>query len=152
MSEYTKDYTQSTGPFKSLRERVSVAYARDGGSVNADGNGAAVDTDGYNSVDLCVVIGTRTNGAYEIFVQESDNGTSGWADIPTARVHGADSDNHLTVENNNREDEGVIMGVLPQKRYVRVRVDETTAGATGFNASMMFLLGHPYNAPTPDAF
>ena len=151
-SSYTANYGQKSGPYKSLRERVSVGYCHDGGAIgaNATRNGLAVDVHGYNSVDVIAFIGTHAAGAATLKVQEASAPAGPWEDIPASRIQGGDDDGRIVVNDNSAEDKTKKLSAFPEKRYVRA-VWTTGAGANAVvNAAI--LLGHPTEAPTPATF
>lgn len=56
-------------------------------------NGTAVDTRGNNNffqqAMVVAVAGTVTDGTHTVKVQDSDDGTTGWADVPASAVQGS---------------------------------------------------------------
>jgi len=92
-------------------------------SAAATINGSAIDRQGFQSCVLMVMAGAASGGptaqTVDAKLQESDNGTSGWADVSGAAV--------TTVSADNSSAE-VDVDLATVKRYVRVVV---TVGFTG---------------------
>lgn len=129
--------------YNSLRAVPSVAPA-----VHMDGtvNGAAVDLnlDEQNfRTAMAVIITGAIDGSHAVTIEESADGTTGWATVSDTRLLGAAP----TVESadaNSVVEVGVL--VSPATPYLRAVV--TTSGATtGGAVGVMFLLGTPGQEP-----
>jgi hypothetical protein len=69
--------------------------------------------------------GAVTDGTHAVTVEESDDGSTGWADVPTYRVQG--SLPSIAAADDFRV-EGLDVGVRPTKQYLRLKV--TSSGVT----------------------
>lgn len=128
--------------YNSLRAQSSLAPT----AVAADGatNGSAVHL-GLNKQNFRVAMvvayaGTVTDGAYAISVEESADGSTGWAAVPAARLQGT-----ATLDATGEVGE---LGVIPDpaKPYLRAVAtasDVTTGGTVG----ALILLGTPGQEP-----
>ena len=116
-------------------------------SANTTVNGTAVDRadptggyDGFNSAMAVVVTGTITDGTHTVTVQDSDDGSTGWAAAAAEYTQGAaviaSTDDNTVLE----------IGYTGSKRYLRLSV--TTAGATtGGTFGGVIVLGDPSREP-----
>lgn len=94
----------------------------------ASANGSAVDTaerGGCDDVLVVVMTGTITDGTHTISVEESADGSTGWAAIPAARIRGT-----APVLDTAAADDNSVQtyGAETSLRYVRVVT--TVGGAT----------------------
>lgn len=108
----------------------------------ASANGSAVDTLGYNDAVVMINAGDIDTASgdetYAFKVQESDDGSTGWADITgaTASVTADNDVKLIAVKNLN----------TGRKRYLRVVA--TLGGTTpSWPGSAMVVLGEPFSAP-----
>lgn len=96
------------------------AYAGTTISTNTDTNGGiTIDTQGYDKVGFAVYAGTRTDGAYQLKIFETDNsdGTTGAAEVPT---------NAYTVQNTMNASNTVgKVEAKTNKRYCRLVITST---------------------------
>lgn len=107
---------------KTLYRRSLSPAAR----TNGTANGAAVDTaekGGADDVLVAVITGTITDGTHAITVEESADGSTGWAAVPAGRIQGSQP----TIAAAN-DDTHFLYGVETSARYLRVVA--TTSGAT----------------------
>lgn len=85
-------------------------------------NGSAVDTKGAQS---CAVVGFLDDAATGSFkVQDSDDGSTGWADVADAKIISADDTNDTAGVASDL----VSLGVIGAKRYLRVVFTHTGSG------------------------
>jgi hypothetical protein len=132
---------------ETLYNSVKVVRALNATAVatNTATNGAAVDLDqtgaDYRIATAVVFLGAWTDGAFAPKVQESADGSTGWTDVPAARVQGGAS---LGAAQAITE-----IGVIPDPgsaRFIRVVVTSTGV-TTGANVAALFLLGSPSSRP-----
>jgi hypothetical protein len=105
--------------------------------VNGTVNGTAVDklvNGGAEGALVLVQTGTITDGSHAVAVEDSDDGSTGWAAVPAAQLQGtaptivaADDDKLFEV------------GVVASKRYLRVSVVTTGATTGGLFAAAIVL-------------
>jgi hypothetical protein len=119
-------------------------------SITANGitNGTAVDLAqvdlNFRVAELIVMTGTLTDGTYTVTVQESANGTTGWTNIPAARLQGT-----LTAITATQDNAVVEIGVNPDPgnaRFIRAVVT-AAAVTTGGTVSALWLLSSGTRAP-----
>lgn len=94
--------------------------------TNGTHDGAAVDraaSGGAEEALVAVLAGTITDGSHAVAVEDSDNGTSGWAVVPAGQIQG-------TVPTVLAADDDRVFefGVSASRRFLRVAI--TTTGAT----------------------
>lgn len=117
----------------STYDRVAVSNSLTIGTrTNGTVNGTAVDTaakGGMKSIGVWVQTGTLTDGVHTFSVQESADGSTGWATIAdpgggqAPRIHGT-----ATVTAAANDDTIFNFGVTTSLRYVRLVC--VTSGAT----------------------
>lgn len=117
-----------------LYSRVKVLSALDVSAIttstttNGTSLGLAESGQNFRSAVFILTLGARTDGTYTLVPQESADGSTGWANVPAARVLGSAA---LTAAN------GVgMVGVIPDPNvtaFLRMNVVSTvvTSGATG---------------------
>lgn len=107
------------------RPSLSPAARATNGAVN----GAAVDMQGtrnwFRVAMMLVVAGTITDGTHTISLQDSDDGATGWVDVPADAREGAFP--ALTTADSNTVRR---VGYLGRRRYVRAVITTTNAPAT----------------------
>lgn len=109
--------------------------------VAANTNGITVDLKGFDSALFVVNTGAiDAAGAFSIKLQESDTGTSGWADVVPADILGGAP---ATLEANA----AYRIGYIGSKRKRYVRAVATKAGGTSIALGVVAILGHPAIAP-----
>lgn len=132
---------------ESIYSKVKVVRALNTATIatntNTDGVAVGLDQSGadYRVATAVVYAGALTDGSYAAVVQESANGTSGWTDVPAARLQGA-----ATVSAANGVAE---VGVIPDPStapFLRIRV-VSTGTTTGGSIGALLLLGSPGNTP-----
>jgi len=89
-------------------------------------NGTAVDLGPARSALLVVVAGTVTDGTHTVSLEESANGSTGWAAVADADLQGTEP--AVTSSTDERLYE---VGYVGSKRYVRPVVTVTGTPATG---------------------
>jgi hypothetical protein len=132
---------------KSIYSSVRAVPALNITAVDENGptNGTAVALDqsgsDYRVASVVAFAGAVTDGTYTFTVQESPNGSTGWTDVPAARLQGA-----AVIDAANEIAE---LGVIPnpaETPFLRVVVsaaDVTTGGSVG----ALFLLGSGARTP-----
>ncbi len=111
-------------------------------AADADNTGNIIDTQGYESGLVILILGTVTTGDIIITkVQESaDSGMSGATDIPAARILGT----AVALDTANTTNQTGFVSTL---RYIQVTY--TTANtAADLVAGSTIILGNPHNATT----
>lgn len=99
-------------------------------STNTNTDGSAVDMADFElGVMFLMAVTAYTDGDYELVIQESADGSTGWTDVAAASLIGA------TVTLSAATAGGAVMGkqgAFSTKRYLRARVTSTsvTTGAT----------------------
>lgn len=135
---------------ETLYSRVKAVSAVPLTAITTNGatNGTAVGLDqngqDFRVASVVVVTGTLTDGSYAVKVQESADGTSGWADVPASRINGPLPTLTLTDDNAVRE-----FGVVTDPGNASfLRVVVTASGVTtGGSVAALFLLGSPSSYP-----
>ena len=117
-------------------------------TTNTTTNGTAVDLDqtgqDFRVATLVAVSGTLTDGTYAFKVQESADGSTGWTDIPAARLQGSNPSIASSEDNVVKE-----VGVVPEPgtaRFLRA-VCTSTSVTTGGTVGAILLLGGASRAP-----
>lgn len=110
--------------------------------TNGTVNGTAVDCVGsgnyFRSAMLVVVGGTVTDGTHTVSLQDSDDGSTGWAAVSSDLVQGS-----LVAATTDSVQRQAYLGA---KRYLRASV--VTAGATtGGTVTAVVLLAQGSGAP-----
>lgn len=128
---------------KSVYDAVKFLASLVPASRTASGNGSAVDTKGFGSAVLTISAGdidlTTGDETYAFSVEESADGSTGWAAISGATAS-------VTADNDVKliRLEGLNMG--SRKRYLRAVL--TAAGTTPIiPCSAVFALARAYNEP-----
>lgn len=97
-------------------------------AANGTVTGTAVDMQGsrnYFRVAMMVVMaGAITDGTHTVTLQDSDDGTTGWVDVPSEGREGS-----FPVFATGQANTVARVGYLGRKRYVRASI--TTSGAPG---------------------
>jgi hypothetical protein len=107
-------------------------------------NGVSVDrlvSGGTGDAVLLVSTGTITDGSHAITVQESADGSTGWANVAAANIQGS-----LPTVVAANDDTMFEVGVRPTLRYVRA-VATSTGSTTGGVFACAFILGGPRTKP-----
>jgi hypothetical protein len=125
-----------------LARRTVSPAVRTNGTVN----GAAVDLGqgsggGTYEASVVIVAGTITDGSHAVAIEDSDDGSTGWAAIPAGQLQG--SPPTVVAANDDTQFE---IGIAQCKRHVRVSI--TTTGATSGGAiAAAVLVGHRRSSP-----
>jgi len=123
--------------YSQTRVRTSLSPAsRTNGTVN----GAAVDRAGFSGAVVVVQTGTITDGSHAITIEDSADGTSGWA-ATAGQLQGS-----LPTVVAANDDTLFEVGVLGGRQFMRV-VQATTGATTGGLLGAVVVLGHPKHAP-----
>jgi hypothetical protein len=94
-------------------------------------SGSVIDTgifaNDFRTVAFTVFTGAVTDGTYAFTVQDSDDGSTGWADVASSQIQG--SLPTLTSADDFRHD--IFFGVAPVKQYLRLQVTAATTSSGG---------------------
>lgn len=126
---------------RSVYDAIKAVFSFRPQAATATANGSNVDTKGYNSAAVVLEVGavSGTSPTLDVKIQESADGSAGWADVSGAvftQVTAANSSQILRIEG---------LGTS-RKRYLRAVA--TIAGTSpSFTMGVEFLLGHAYNEP-----
>ena len=117
----------------------------------ADTNGAAVDLQGCDSALVLFEVGNgsstlSTTNYMRLDVQESDDGSSGWTNVPREHLYPQPANNGIidTINAPAEDTKVVKVAYLGNKRYIQARVDETGT-VTGFPVAACVIRGHLAN-------
>jgi hypothetical protein len=128
--------------YNEVDPRQSLAVAAR--SANTTVNGTAVDADGYRSIMVVGIAGGITDGTHTIGLEDSDDGSTAWANVNTDDLQGS-APAFAAASQNTVAEFGMIQ---LRRRWLRVKV--TTAGATtGGTTGGIILLSGPRQKPTP---
>lgn len=116
--------------------------------TNGTANGVAIDrmvNGGMQDAVVVVLTGTITDGSHAVSLEDSDDGSTGWAAVPAAQLQGT-----LPTVLAANDDTVFEVGVFSTRRFLRVTV-VTTGATTGglFGAGIM--LGTPRFSPASHA-
>lgn len=128
----------------STYDEVSFKASLGPATRTATASGTAVDAGangGMQEIVLVVATGTITDGSHAVKVQESDDGSTGWADVAAGNLQGS-----LPTVVAASDDTVFEVGVRPTKRYVRA-VSTVTGATTGGLYAAAFILGRPRFKP-----
>lgn len=107
-------------------------------------SGAAVDravNGGMQDGVVLVVAGAVTDGEHEVSLEDSDDGSTGWAAVPADQIEG-----DLPTLTDAESDSVVAVGFRSTKRYLRASV--TTSGSTtGGLVCVLITLNSPRFSP-----
>ena len=114
------------------RTRSLISLAPVSVTANTTRNGSAIDTKEAVSVVAVFTGGGITDGTYTNSIEESDDGSTGWAAVDSGRL----TSTLVALTPGNAIDK---VGVVPTKRYVRaVSVSTgTTSGAHAIGATFI---------------
>jgi hypothetical protein len=110
----------------------------------AANEGAAVDCSGFHDALVVLNTGTATgSGTLNVKVQESADGSTGWADIAGAAF------DQVAAANDDTLYQGRVKMTPTRKRYLRVLA---TVGVAACQATVTFILGQADRLPavTPE--
>lgn len=117
---------------RDLYSNILVSQAIAPAVLAASANGVTIDLQGNQRVAFALTTGAIDSaGAFGAKLQESDTGTSGWADAPAAHVQ---SDAPATLA----ADSAYRLGYVGWKRYVRLVL--TKASGTSIAAGAVAIL------------
>lgn len=120
------------------RSNLDVAITLAPATRTASANGSTIDTQGYDTITLVVIVGSYTDGTHLGVLQHSDDGTT-WSDVEAADQLGALS--AIAAANQVQR-----VGYRGGRRYVRGRL--VVSGATsGAVSAAVVLRGRPSVAP-----
>lgn len=122
-----------------VRRTISPA-ARANGTVN----GVAVDRAASGGAEEAVVVvltGVITDGSHVVSVEDSDDGTTGWAAVPAGQLQGTVP----TVVAAN-DDTIFEVGVAASRRFLRASI-ATTGATTGGVIGSVIVLGDFRHTP-----
>lgn len=128
---------------RSVYNNIKALFSIRPGRYTTSQNGSAVDTFGYNSAMLALEVGTvsGTTPTLDVKVQDSADGSIGWADVSgltLTQVTASNNSQALAIEGLNSSANGVA-----RKRYLRVV--GTIAGTTpSFDFNAEVLLGRAF--------
>lgn len=126
---------------------VKAVHALDvtaiGTDTDTDGSAVGLDQSGkdYRAAMVVAYCTAYTDGEYEVVPQESPNGSTGWVNVPAARLQGSGT---LSAANGVAE-----VGVIPNPAeypHLRVRITSTDTD-TGASVGALLLLGQPLKTP-----
>ena len=110
-------------------------------TTNTTTLGVEVDTQGYESVTIEVMLGARTDGTVTPLLQETDVAGSYSGSVADEDLVGLEADAALsTLHTRSR------FGYVGKKRYVRLSL-VSTGVTTGLTAGASVILGSPRSAP-----
>lgn len=126
--------------YNSVKAVFSLAPAA---RIDGAANGAAVDARQYRVATVVVVTGAMTDGSVAVTVEDSADGSTGWAAVPGARRQGA-----LPTIADSDDGKAYEVGVIVDHARPYLRPVLTTSGATtGGLTSAVVLLGQPNTLP-----
>jgi hypothetical protein len=108
---------------KGLARVALTSAARTNGTVNGTAVDSSVFGNDFRSVFFIVQTGTVTDGSHAVTLQDSADGSTGWANVDASTLQGS-----LPTITSADDDVLFQFGHLLQKQYVRLVV--TTTGAT----------------------
>lgn len=114
-------------------------------AVRANGtvNGVAVDravSGGAEEAIVAIITGTITDGSHAVSIEDSDDGTTGWAAVPAPNLRGTSP----TIVAAN-DDTIFEVGVGTSRRFLRATVVTTGATTGGAISVAIALLGVRYS-------
>ncbi len=126
----TRDISSNLGPVSSVGAD---------GNRTADVTGSSVDLRGFDSAMVVVDYADITDGGFTAKVQESDDDST-FTDVAAADLVGSFSE--YTTGTDTQK-----VSYAGDARYIRVFVEETTAGTTGAKFSSVVIRGHAHQRP-----
>jgi hypothetical protein len=140
----------------SLKDNTKLSVALAAGVKTTDGNGATIDTQGYEQLRMIAIVGPSgdtLSGSLkaELELEHSDDG-SAWSDCAdtdlVAAVTGTNPGTFAVID-DAAEDETVYQAsYIGKKRYVRVVYNVTGTHTNGMPVGVVAELGSPRHAPT----
>lgn len=126
---------------RSVYDAIKAVFSLRPQAATTTVNGSSVDTLGYNSAAVILEVGavSGTSPTLDVKIQESDNGSTGWADVSGATF------TQVTASNNSQILRVEGLGTS-RKRYLRSVA--TIAGTSpSFTLAVEVLLGRAYSEP-----
>lgn len=120
-----------------ISSAVTIAPAA---NRTATTTGSAVDLAGYRSAAALVQYGTVTDGTWTATIEDSDDGSTGWATV-------TDISGSFTARTSANDETVEEVAYLGSKRYIRVVVTETVASTTGALFNALIVRGDPISKP-----
>lgn len=133
---------------ETIYNRIKAIQALNATAISANGNtdGTAVSVDqsgrNYRTAMFVAACTARTDGTFTLVPQESADGSTGWTNVPAARLQGSGA--ALSAANTVAE-----IGVIPDPGsapYLRLRVT-ASAVTSGGTVTAALLLGSPGLTP-----
>lgn len=124
-------------------------------TLTADANGTGVDTRGFDSTTIVVLVGesgdTLSGSVYiEVEVEDSPD-DSAWTDCDnadlTSYVTGTNTGTIAKIDAAAEDDVVVHAGYIGDKRYVRPVINVTGTHTNGTPIGAAVVNGHPHNYP-----
>jgi hypothetical protein len=140
---------------RDLYSNLNPVMAFEPAVVTADGNGATIDTRGYDSVMLVAALGATgdtLSGSVkiELEVEHSDDGSS-WSDCADADLHkvvtGTNTGTFAVIDSNTEDQAVYSTGYRGTKRYVRMVANLTGTHTNGTEIAGVAILGHAHGEP-----
>lgn len=135
---------------KDLHNNISTCMMLEGTDITADATSNLLDTKGFESAEILVVIGALTgvdgSNHFQFKLQESDSvvGTS-FTDVDAKDILGAFTKVDAATEDSTIQ----RVGYKGTKRYVRVDINETGTISAGILA-VVGILGNGRSVPSAD--
>lgn len=130
---------------RDLVHNLAVVQAMAPQAVAADKTGDAIDLKGFNGAMVVLSVGTVTDGVYAFELQESSDGTNFTA-VDDKDLIGTERTGIATGAGNGGSAIHVL-GYKGNKRYIRYKISETSAGSTGMVAEVLVIKGRPWSRP-----
>jgi len=131
---------------KDLHHNVKQVVALEPITINADETnyGEDIDMTGFESLEIVLLSGVITDGAYAVSLVHGDSATPTTA-VPADEQLG-DADFALADDNVAHR-----IGYIGKEKIVRVKIVSTAnAGTGGIFGGGVGVQGHPHHAPVPD--
>lgn len=127
---------------KELHNDIDELSAFDAAAIASDTttNGNIIDTQGSESLEFIMQLGTVTTGDFTPLIEESDASNLAGSNVVAA----ADRLGDLTLMDTS--DTLVRIGYIGKKRYVRYSIVSDNTGVIDC-ISVIAILGHPQHAP-----
>ena len=128
---------------RDLKNDIKIVNALNIASIttNTTTVGVEVDTLGFESVTIEVIVGARTDGTVTPLLQETDVAGSYSGSVADEDLIGLEADAALSELNTRSR-----FGYIGKKRYVRLSLVSTSV-TTGLTAGGSVILGNPKSAP-----
>lgn len=124
---------------RDLSNNIGAVLAVAPAVQTANVNGLAIDTKGFGSLAFVITTGAVDSaGVFNAKIQDSDTGTSGWADVPAELVTGSFA-GPLTANSTTKA------GYIGYKRYARLVL--TKGSGTSLAIGAVAILDHAQKRP-----